>query len=228
MKITAALAWYDEKPETLRRMIHSLAGTCDTLVALDGAWQLFPDAAKQSAIAEGLAIIEATQAAGVELVIRTPEQLFDSQVAKRAELMRLANTTEPDWVLVIDADEHIEHTDPAALRAALAVTSSDVARVQIRNIGRDIRNTTPGPIRRLYRAATKPTVETAHNGYRTHDGRWLHGDPAFVQLEPAVDLSAHLQLVHDHDARDFPRHLRSRRYYMERRRVGAELWAGAR
>jgi hypothetical protein len=59
VKIVAALAWYREPPEFLDRLVRSLAGLVDVLVALDGAWALFPDAEPHSTLAEGMALHEA-------------------------------------------------------------------------------------------------------------------------------------------------------------------------
>jgi hypothetical protein len=221
--ITGLLAWFDETPETLDRCVRSLACVCDRLIALDGRWELFPGEAFVSPEDQRDAILEAARGAGVAGMLVAPGSVFASQVAKRAMLMSLAGDT--DWLLVIDADEHITDADPDELRLRLAATTRDVCRVNLRTVGRDVRQK-PAAVRRVYRAATRVTVETAHNGYRTADGRWLHGDPAYAKpLEPAELLADVLTIEHDVDARPKARRLAANAYRSERRRQRVEAWA---
>ncbi|HEX4521652.1 MAG TPA: hypothetical protein VH063_18905 [Gaiellaceae bacterium] len=224
MIITAALAWYDETPETLARLITSLGGIADNLIAYDGAWQHFPNGASFSNPDQAQAIEDAAREVGIDVLI-TGGIIWPTQVGKRAALMHEAAGRRTDWILVVDADEYIEHGNSNEIRRALARTKLDVARLQIRRAGIEVTNITASPIRRIYRADTGITLERAHNGYRTSDGRWLHGDPAYVPLEEAIDLSSHLQLVHDHDARDKQRKRQATEYYMARRRHQLERWA---
>jgi len=81
-----------------------------------------------------------------------------------------------DWLFVIDGDEWIHDAKPVVLEDTLDATSCDVGYVRCTNKTGNENIDTPQMIRRLYRASTGVTVDTAHNGYRTADGRWLHGD----------------------------------------------------
>lgn len=130
-----------------------------------------------------------------------------------------------DWILVIDADEHVASFDGRALTGQLADTALDVAEVAIRNIGAGLFQTKPRPRRRLYRAAAGITVEQAHNGYRAADGRWLNGDPAHVSLESALDVAHAVEVVHHRDARSTDRAARAAFYYQTRTKLGEETWA---
>jgi hypothetical protein len=134
--------------------------------------------------------------------------------------------TEGDWTLVIDADEHIEASDPAALRDALAETDVDVVEVRSRQVGVRLRSPSVRPVRRLYRAAAGVTVERAHFGYRAADGRWLNGDRRHVDPVPALDSTGFLTITNDLDARTLAR-ARSAELYYRRRARAREEWAAA-
>jgi hypothetical protein len=221
--ITGLLAWFDETQETLDRCVRSLAGVCDRLIALDGRWELFPGEAFISAEDQREAILEAARVAGIAGMLVAPGAPFESQVAKRAMLMSLAG--DADWLLVIDADEFIARSEPEQLREALDDTTADVCRVLLRNIGKGTGGI-PWPVRRLYRASTGVTVVTAHNGYQTRDGRWLHGQAAPDRpLEFAPSLEQLLEIHHDVDARSSERVAADDVYRKTRNRERVEAWA---
>ncbi len=219
MTIAACLVWYDEPAATLDRCVRSLAGLCDALVAVDGRWRGFPARHEFVNLDDGAAVIER---AARDSDLRLPE--WPSQAAKRSYTMQQAATL-GDWVLVIDADEHVASFDRQALTEQLSGTTADVAEVTIRNVGAGLFQTKPRPRRRVYRAAAGITVEQAHNGYRTADGRWLNGDAAHVSLEPSLDLAQAVELVHDRDARSADRAARAAFYYQTRTKLGEETWA---
>ena len=214
MKIAACLSWYDEPAHFLDRVIWSLSKTVDTVVALDGAWKLYPGGQPYSSLAQTETLEAACAEFGLRFVGGTKyaEELWASQVAKRDALMKLAAKTDADWLFVIDADEFVERSDRELLEKLLDAATCDVAKVRCsRRDGRE------SSIRRLYRASAGVTVASAHNGYRTTDGRWLHGDGARVMLQPALDVSSALAIYHDHDNRSEQRNDRARAYYRERR-----------
>lgn len=222
--IAAALSWFDEPGETLERCVRSLAGVADVIVALDGRWLLYPGPEVVSPLEQGEALHAAAAEAGIPVVDATcpAGRPWDSQMAKRSTLMRLAAELAP-WTLVIDADESVD-ADPAALTDALRDTSLDVAEVTLVKAGAGVFDTRPRPRRRLYRASAGVRVELGHNGYRAADGRWLNGDPEHVELEPAADVTAHLRITHDLDAHPPARREKADVYYRLRRRMEAE-WA---
>lgn len=224
VRICAVLCWYAEPPAFLTRCIESLRGLADEALCYDGAWDLWPDAKPESSEAEHDAICSAALTIGLPTTIFAPDTTWASQVEKRAALMLEAGETGADWLLVIDGDEWIESAQSAAARAALENTHCDVATIMHKRVtGYDAVNT-PGAIRRLYRASTGVTVDTAHNGYRTIDGRWLHGDGAHVTLEPPCDLSGMVVLHHEHNNRGVERDRARQVYRQARLAQRTEAW----
>lgn len=229
MTIAAVLVWFDETTETLDRCITSLAGVADRIVALDGPWHPFPHETCASDRDQHDAIRDAAAATGAfeSVTVMPARRPWRSQVAKRAAALELARIVGSDWLLVIDADEHVERCDPDELRRRLAATRRDVAEVCFRTYGGGVRFTKSVEIRRIYRAASGVTVETAHNGYRTSDGRWLHGDGRHVRRETAVNVSDALAIAHDRDARGSERQLARATFIAERKRLKTESWKEA-
>lgn len=228
VKIVAALAFYDEPVPFLTRCVESLAGVADELVAFDGAWDMF-DGGPQSDETQWTAITTAADNAGIDLGIYAPDTTWASQVEKRAALMLECRNRSADWTLVIDGDEWVAHKDHLRFRSELfREVGRDVAQVGCVRLQRDpaMTDTRPSPIRRVYRASMGVTVDTAHNGYRTADGRWLHGDPAYVELESPLDLSRWLVLHHEASSRGGDRDARRLAYRRRRRELGLETWRG--
>lgn len=226
MKITAALAWWQEPIEFLERMVVSLAGVVDELVALDGAWEGVPfDGKPLSSPEEHDAIANACIAAGIAYRIPDRRAAWKSQLEKRAKLMELAGEN-ADWILVIDGDETIGHCDIEPLRTSLELTDRPGALVTITPL-----NTTwpynqlptrPYTMPRLFRAGT--VVEMAHNGYR-YDDQWLLGDRAYVRIAESLDLSRVVWIDHDNMNRSLERVFASRAYSDHRRRHRTEEWS---
>lgn len=218
MIVTAALAWYAETSYTLDRCVRSLEGFCDNLVALGGRWEGFPAITGDTDIDQAITVVDACRSIGITHDVRYGD-IWASQVEKRAELMRQA-ARGSDWILVIDADEYIDRGDPPKFRSALAETERDVARVFAYRIplpyGRNIH--------RVYRSSTNVTVERAHNGYKTDDGRFLNGDPAYVKLAPHEDVGELLVIAHDLECRSENRLSARRDYNRVRRKQRLEAW----
>lgn len=229
MKITACLCWYDETAELLERCVDSLAGFVDELVAFDGRWDLYPAPKRgegdivHSPMWQQYALVEAAHNAGIPLRREVARQSpWPSQVDKRNALLQAAAES-GDWLLVIDADEWIEGGEARGLRAELMRTGADVAFVDYQMYV-DGRPRSRYPIRRLYRAASGVHIETAHNGHRTSDGRWLHGDTSYVQLEHAEELQPWLTLGEETNARSIERQMAKREYRKARGRERVEVW----
>jgi hypothetical protein len=229
VKITACLCWYDERPEDLERCVHSLADVVDELVAFDGRWELFPRPERgeghvvHSPLHQQFALVEAAASIELPLTREEPRELpWPSQVAKRDALMRQAAIAS-GWMLVIDADEYVESADVAGIRTALEQTGGDVASAMTKfyNDG----NRGPSwPVRKFYRASAGVTIETGHNGYRTADGRWLHGPTEYVDVEPSEDLSHLITVAHDTTCRPIKRQQAKRDYRRARSRERVEAW----
>jgi hypothetical protein len=223
MKIVAALAFYHEPPTFLYRCVKSLGTLVDQLVAYDGAWEMFPDGTAESTREEWDAINRAACEVELPYTIYAPDTVWGSQVEKRAALMAEAGEN-GDWLFVIDGDEYVWSAKPGALEYALSRTEMDVATVMLENVTGHEGSRGKQPIRRLYRASCGITVDTAHNGYRTADGRWLHGDGAAVRLESPLDCSGFLHLYHEKSNRGEDRNRRALAYRAERMRLRTENW----
>lgn len=218
VRICAALAWFDEPVDFLERCVRSLEGVVDELLALDGAWKHQPGAAPRSTPDEEETIWRAARLAKIPTRVVVPDEVFESQVAKRQELMRLAAEF-ADWVLVIDGDEYVSEADPRALHTALSETALLCGYVKFRNLnrGETMPGTTPfsGLNRRLYCAGT--TVTTVHSGY-VYEGRNL------LVSEEALDLRECLTMEHDNVNRGPHRNQRARLYRHARSVHAVENW----
>ncbi len=218
--VCAALAWYDEPIEFLDRCVRSLADLADHLVAFDGAWDLFPHVDPISAPEQAETIREAARAIDLACVIRAEPLLWQSQIAKRSALMHEASLR-AGWTFVIDGDEYVHDPRVESVRALLAESACDVATVLCHvTTGATAADRHRAPIRRIYRNPV--TVEEGHNGYRTADGRWLHGDPTYVQLEQAV--ATPLELHHQFRDRSPERNRAASDYRAARRAAKPGGW----
>lgn len=127
MIVTAMLSWFDEPLELLEDGIRSLAGFCDRLVALDGAYAFTPGAAANSPGDQAQAIMRAAVTAGLEVGIHRGT-VWSGQIEKRQRLFELA--ADSDWLLIHDADHELQG-DPADFRAFLAGLPRDVVTVEV-------------------------------------------------------------------------------------------------
>lgn len=130
--IVGLLSWYEEDPAWLAEMIASLpAAGISHLIALDGAYALFPGASPTSDPSNVHAIQAACTAAGITYSIHQPVEVWEgNEVEKRSALFELAeqSTTEDDWYFVMDADETITSV-PDDFVARLEQSNLDVGMV---------------------------------------------------------------------------------------------------
>jgi hypothetical protein len=219
------MAWFDEPAELLAGCVRSLkVADVDVLVALDGAYGLYPDGQAQSPPGQ----VEAIRSAGVECQVHVPGVLWETEMAKRTALFRhVDEIAEPgDWLLVIDADEAVIEAD--GLKDRLEATDLDAAEVALLDgpptncarawveggpmdtfrQGRKVR-----PTRRLFRWEPGIRVVENHFTYVTRDGGHLWG------LHPVEALNA-FDVVLDHRSylRPALRHEAAQTYY-DRRNV---------
>jgi hypothetical protein len=224
-RLVAALCWFDEPEDFLARLVRSLAPVCDAVVAFDGRWDLMPGDQDLSPPAQ-TAALERT-AAEIRLpVLVAANGPWGSQVEKRDALMAAASE-EADWILVIDGDEYLDEAHPRGLRAALAAADENVAQVTLRTLNRPWPHSELGPMvatqRRLFRAGTR-LHGPAHNCYG-RAGTWLAGDPALLELTPALDVSRMLTIEHDNQSRPGRRRDAAVRYRHARRGAQVEAYA---
>lgn len=121
MIVTAMLAWYEEDLNLLEDCILSLAGFCDRIVAVDGGYELIPEATGASSPDQHTTVIRACEKAGLDLDMFIPPDAWTGQVAKRDWMIKRATygwQTPSDWLFVVDADYRI-HGDAERVRAEL-------------------------------------------------------------------------------------------------------------
>ena len=242
MKIVGLLAWYEESPSWLAGTIASLmtAGV-EHLVAVDGAYALFPGGRHRSGSEQHGAILETAHACGMGVTIHTPQKVWaDNEIEKRSFLFRLAEqVSEPDdWYFVMDADQVVTQVPPD-FRSRLEATECDVGEVALweRNDPLESEATALASrsfnwqrssetrCRFLFRAVPGLTVQTNHYTYIDGLGRRLWGNPAMGDaLEPAGDFSD-LRIEHRTKLRDQARILEQRTYYKRRDALQAEFEA---
>lgn len=117
MKIVSSLCWYDELPEDLEACVTAVANCADKIIAVDGAYKRYPNAAAASPPEQANIIRSTAKKVGIECEIFVPEAPWAGQVAKRSFALNLAAKS-ADWIIVTDTD-HILHTDRLWARGTL-------------------------------------------------------------------------------------------------------------
>lgn len=225
MRLIALLSWYDEPRDGLLACIQGLARmNTDLLVALDGAYDLYPDGKGRSELDQHGVLAAACAQFGIDLLDYTPSSTWEgNEVAKRTELFRLGwgAAQDGDWFFVVDGDEQIVDV-PDDLRERLEATDLDAAEITMRHLA--VAETSEWPpwhiTRRLYRAQ-RIHVETNHWTYKAEGGRtlWIGGGPEEV---PALDLSD-LRMDHNYEHRSNVRHSAKLAYHEAKFQAGAEF-----
>ena len=220
MKLVALLAWYDERPDWLAATVESLRLLeADHLVAVDGAYEHFPDARSTSPPDQAAAITAACARSGFRCEIHHPTAPWATEVEKRNYLFREGQRLGADWFFVVDADEVVQ--DATDVEAQLAQTELDVAAPLFHDLAapRHIRHAAaPRRLRMFFRAIPGLRVQVNHHTYVTPDGRRLWGGHP---CEPALALDS---VIVTHRRRDPERRARALEYY--RRRDELKLEAG--
>ena len=103
MIVTAALVWYDERPEDLERCVRGMANIADRLVAVDGAYQRYPDAKVSSPREQTEIIMETARRVGLGVSVHIPNRLWLGQVEKRSYVLSHA-ALGSDWIAIVDTD----------------------------------------------------------------------------------------------------------------------------
>lgn len=220
MKVCGLLAWYDESPRWLQAAVQGAAKLCDHVIAVDGAYALYPRGRAWSVPEQSHAIIEAAYAAGIGCTVHHPADVWrGNQIEKRTLMFRLAAQVveETDWLFVFDADDLVTAV-PADVRARLERASEDVAAYTL--WWNEDMHATPGQEtaaqsfaypheaanryhRGLFRALPGLRVDGAHYVYvAERDGETvcLRGHKDVHTLEPFLDLTD-LRVQHRHPQR---------------------------
>lgn len=238
MKIIATLCFYDEPPTWLAAVVTSSARLCDHIVAVDGAYMLFPGARTKptsSAMAHE-AMIEAARAAGIGLTLHAPTEPWSgNEVEKRSLMLQLAatvGTVGKDWVFTIDGDEIITYASDL-VHSDLEQTDLHVATVTTVESSPDANDQQRAayeagarPYRHLMRLLNNLRCVGAHWVYmgETPDGDTvcLQGVPGLHDTEDALDLTHAVRKEHRHAWRSRERLNAASSYYTLRDQVVAE------
>lgn len=237
MKIWALLSWYDEQPGHLREMVESVAPLVDGVIAVDGAYALYPNAKPESSREEHLAIVQAASECGLERWILNPGRPWiGGEVRKRAAMFHYAlskATPHEDWFLIMDGDMLLDDNsvNVQEARAALENTPADVAEVTFAELayGSSTHTVHCSGFRSLFRALPGLTVEGTHWIYTVPDEtrpakrRFLWHPVGGHSAEKALDLRDCVRLLHRPHVRDAERVKSRQEYYVAREQARAEV-----
>lgn len=227
MRLHALLSWYDEPLSTLEDCVTSVAKAgVQSLVALDGAYCLFPDGKAASPSGQVVTLKTLCRKLGIDCSIVVPADLWVDEEAKRTALFALAlEASEPgDWWLGMDADTVVVAT-PDDLVEQLGRADEDVARVTVRapqdpKVAAAQATQDPWartghfPYRLLFRAQAIRCEEN-HAVYRRADGRNLWAPLSYGPELPCLDMPD-LIIEHRDVARGLGRQARKAEYYARR------------
>lgn len=237
-RIIGVLSWYSESAVWLAQTIASAAKCCDHIVAVDGAYGLYPEGRNRSSAEQAAIISDVAAGFGMGVTVHTPkEKWFGNEVEKRSFMFKLAETiAEPnlDWYFVLDGDEVVLEV-PSDFKQRLAATELDAAEVTFwehQDPQQDPKLAAAArqfewsgqhryPIRTLFRAIPGLHVETNHYTYKTPDGRLLWGNDAEAKQVVALDCQDVL-VEHRTHLRDLARRNAARDYYNRRDSAGIE------
>ncbi len=178
MNIVGLLAWYDESPEMLATCVSGFARVCDQIVAVDGAYALYPQAKPRSHPVQASTILHAAESAGVGCLIHRPREVFyGNEVEKRNLSLNFARSFEPDWVLVFDADFQVAECHPDILRSDLSETDWSVASYELRD------EWGTQPFRGIYRMDGALSYGPSHAEVRSFSGDLRAEETPALQLQ---------------------------------------------
>lgn len=238
MRLIGLLSWYDEAASWLSAAIashHRLGLT--HLIAVDGAYALYPDGRARSGIEQHHAISDTCEGLGISSLIYTPpERWAGNEVEKRSFMFNLGLTIaqpEEDWFVIIDADHLVTEPDDLTRiltnkkdKHAAEITlwerpDTTIPQAQQFPMPRQHQST----MRIAYRA--NPGLHCAGNHYTYKDaaGRvlWTQDTPK-QQLAPCIDAT-HIRIEHRTRQRDLQRHQDSWAYYRRRDELEIERTA---
>lgn len=238
MKIVGVLSWYDESPHWLSTAIAGMARLCDAIVAVDGAYGLYPSARPRSHPQQAEAIVHTAEAMGRGVLLYQPDTVWlGNEVEKRNKSLQLAGTLDPDWVVIFDADYHVLTMNEDSVRLSLEHTDLDVATYTILD-GKDLlanealarfaterHADTEWTIRTrdIYRWDDSLEIGPKHYYYSVtgkHERVWLRGPDGHEA--DALNLDADLVVYHRTQDRAQVRQAAAKEYYDRRVRFDIE------
>jgi hypothetical protein len=230
VKLIGLMSWYDEHSSWLSGAIasHYRAGMTH-LIAVDGAYELFPDGRARSGAEQHRAISETCEGLGVSSTIYAPQTVWHgNEVEKRSFLFNLGLVVADgpqDWFVIIDADHLM--ADPDDLRPHLEATDLHAAEFMTYQrpdptIPEALQFKMPrvhqSTARLAYRANPGLRCRDNHYTYVDGEGRilWSQGI-----CEPALRLD-HVRVEHRTRERDIARHESQYTYYRRRDQLAIE------
>lgn len=229
MRLIAILTWYDEPTWALTELVASLAAAgVDHVVAVDGAYMLYPEGRAQSPGEQAQAILAGAQGAGMGVSVHCPQDVwFGNEIEKRSFTFAAGHMVAEagvDWLWVVDADERM--TETLGLRDKLADCDCDVAALTIDEVNDGTREG-GFPLRKFFRAQeTGIHLVNNHFTYMTGDGQLLF-EGYCVAKDDLVECEMFPSIRIDHrGGRTKLRSHQAQVYYDRRKELGAELVPG--
>lgn len=234
MRLIGLLNWYDEPCSALVTTIIGLRkASVDHVVAVDGAYLLFPEGTASSTPDQAATIHATCTELGMGCTIHTPQTTWaGNEVEKRTRMFQIANSISEsgDWWLSCDADMIVTQA-PEDLKAQLKQTyleagNCTIAEPQNPDVAAAQKNqfawakTGHYPIRLLFKAQDLH-CHIKHCAYRTADGRYLWAPQEAGQQEPALEVPD-LIVEHRDQQRTTYRKDQKTLYYQRRERFGVE------
>lgn len=222
MRIHGLLCFFDEPVESLVAALAGLRSAgVDSIVAVDGAYALYPNARAASAPNQHAAITLACRELGMSCLLHVPSEPWaGNEVEKRTHLFALGQTVaeEGDWFWVQDADM-VTTESPFDLKDRLAATDCLAAEVTILDVVAQAAQQKDWPaefvMRSLFRA--QPIhVDTHHARYVDAEGRHLWNGNGNEQPVAGLDLSDVVTVEHRPHERPAERQRDKLAYYAQR------------
>jgi hypothetical protein len=239
VKIVGLISWYDEAPSWLAATVSSAAKLCDHIVAVDGAYMLYPNGRARSEPMQAETILRTCDALEMGCtVIRPKDVWFGNEVEKRTHAFAACRnevTPGEDWIIVLDADDVLTQV-PLDTRTKLELTDKDVAEITLNERQTWISDETAAAAkvldlppdsaqvqRRIYRAADEITVVGAHYCYLARNGEetsWYWGTNDHGLVDALALHNVHIE--HRTRHRDVNRRKAAKDYYERRNALKAE------
>lgn len=231
-RVTGLLSFYDEPVELIAAHVSSLAGVVDHLVAVDGAYALYPGGKPASDPVGMRVITEICRGLRIGLTTHTPATVWlGNEVAKRNHLLRLAEpvTNEDGWYLVLDTDCVVTGVHPEWFQEVERVASEGYGAMSV-GVRDPLFTPSPDqfyetePVRLMYRAVRGLEYGPAHWCLSFIDddgGRSFMWGPGSLNPCDAYDGRQLLTVEHRHEVTE-ERDMLQRQYYARRDSLGVE------
>ena len=218
--LTAMLAWFDETTEYLAHTVNDLERLgVSQIVAVDGAYALYPTGTARSSWSQGHSLRAATERAGMRLILVEPAEVWGgNEVEKRQYMLNLAvASSQPgDWLVAWDADFVMEAC-PDDVIGELATCPHMDAFVDISFSDAPVGVDSWYPLRNFMHAQSGMRMSTNHYSYILPSGQLISvGDRTSCT---SLSFKDRLKVRHRTEDRGPERRGRQKTYY-ERRDKG--------